>query len=147
MIKSVHILSLVAILILAGISSCHKDDPKPSAKTELIAKTWKPTGATANGVDIFSVIDDCEKDDLMKFTKDGKVTFDQSVLKCDPNSPQTENATWSFQDGETKLRINHSDGSSETETISELSATTLKLSITDTSQGPPITIVYIFTAQ
>jgi hypothetical protein len=148
MIKAKHLLSLVAILIIAGLSSCHKDDPKPLSKTDLISRTWKVTGTTVNGIDIFSSTPACQKDDLWKFTKNGTITFDEGATKCDPSDPQTETSNWSFTENETKIKLTSLDGSStETDTLTELTATTLKISTVDTSTGTPITLVLIFSPQ
>lgn len=140
--KLLPFLALVVVLV-----SCSKDDPKTS-KTDLISKTWKTTSFTIGGQDVFSLYDACEKDNLVIIAKDGKYKEDEGLTKCNPADPQIiDSGTWSFLENETKLKIVYSDSSSETYTITELTSTTLKLSITDTSSGTSVTGVVTLVAQ
>ncbi|GHN01227.1 hypothetical protein WSM22_27160 [Cytophagales bacterium WSM2-2] len=147
MTKFLNALSLVVILIIAGLSSCHKDDPKPSAKAGFIAKTWKFTGYTIDGTDLFQYVVPCDKDDLQIFTKDGKFSEDKGPLKCDPAEPQTASGTWALSSNDTKLTLVHAGGTIELFDVFELSATTMKRGVLTSQNGTTIKLEFTYTAQ
>ena len=155
--KRVLIYLLVASAGIAS-TSCKKDTvaatPAPT-KTELLtAKSWRISGdvtvSTTSGrvttTDNFATASPCEKDDFLKFSTDKKVIIDQGPLKCQGTN-QTETGVWDFNSDQTKLTL----GAPGTSTIGqfdipELSATTLKLSQTDTSNGTTEVKTTTFTA-
>jgi hypothetical protein len=142
-------LLLLALASSVVLTSCGDDEDVAPTKTEMISnKNWTVTAETlaAAGMtqDLYSQMDACEKDNFVKFTSDGKGTFDEGATKCDPTDPQTENFNWSFGNNESVLTL--SDGTNSIDqNISELSASkmVLTMSDTDTINGVPIT--YTFT--
>ncbi len=141
------VLGLFALVIAFSISSCKDDDVTPS-KTEILTSksAWKITGSTSNGVDDFSTWSDCNKDDLLKFSKDGKLTVDEGSTKCDQDDDQTVTGTWVFQEGETKLKFTF-DGDDEIYTIDELNTSSMKISYSysDNINGVSFTIKNVIT--
>lgn len=141
--------------------SCGDDDddnnnvePTPTKTEMLTDKNWKLTGETMSGngvtMDTFGQMPACEKDDITKFTKDMKVTFDEGATKCSSSAPQSTTGTWEFTSNETKLKLTESGFSQEFDIV-ELSAskTVIKATEHDTIQGTPIsiTITRTFSAQ
>lgn len=127
---------LLALTMAFTISSCSNDDDDNSTpannnpgnnsptKTEILTgRTWKITGATIDGQDIFGIFDDCDKDNIYQWKTNGDYVVDEGATKCDPSDPQIETqSTWKFTDNETKIEY---DGDSYT--IKELTVTKLVL--------------------
>ena len=137
---------------------CKKDkDPTPPTKTELLtAKGWRisgdvtvttTTGRPATTVDHFASAPACEKDNFVKFNTDKTARFDEGALLCQ-GARQTETGVWDFNSDQTKLTLG-SAGSSVVGQfdLAELSAATLKISLTDTPvSGTTETETITFTA-
>ena len=87
--------TLLTILMLALVfvgTSCKKDDEKTS-KDFLTANSWKMTGYTIAGI---SDLDDCDKDDIYTFDKDGKFHFDEGATKCFEAGFQQLTGNWAI---------------------------------------------------
>ena len=125
--KVKFLMSLVLLFIMAGLSSCNNDDPKPS-KTELISRTWMLSGVKMAGQDVFEFWEECEKDNLYIFSKDGEFTIDEGAIRCESNSPQTLVGLWSLT-GDSKI-IFSDNFDLEPQDILALSKTTLRVSYT-----------------
>ena len=102
---------LYAILLFAAtlsIVSCSKDkddDPPPKTKTELISTgTWKFSTATANGLNVSSFIQACQRDNILTFQANGNGTIDEGAVICGTN-PQTSPFTWNFTNNEGGLHV------------------------------------------
>lgn len=124
---------IIVVAIMIAFSSCKKDSDAPAAVTTtpteyLTAGNWLTTAITitpgvdiGNGVlltDLFSTLDACEKDDLLKFNSDGTVTADEGALKCDPNDPQSVNdGSWSLSSDNKTLTMTPSAESPEDPTV------------------------------
>lgn len=132
------------------LGSCKKEETTvPKSKTELLcAHYWITTAVTVdppfddNGTpftDIFSLFEDCQKDDLYKFNTDKTTIIDEGASKCDPLAPQTINGTWSFDANETVLTIENDPAF-----LKELTESTLKVFINDTIDGVDYTYTYTF---
>ncbi|MFM9028652.1 MAG: lipocalin family protein [Bacteroidota bacterium] len=139
---------LAFVLSIALFNSCSKDDDSNNTtaptKTQLLtAHSWKLTGLTVNGTDQFASVDACEKDNLYTFQSNGTGTLDEGASKCDPADPQTTNLTWAFASNETILTLNDGSGALDL-TLATLTSDQLRLSITDTSLGIPLTVVQTF---
>jgi hypothetical protein len=52
----------------------------------------------------------CQRDDLFIFSKDGTLIIDEGSTKCDPDDPQQESSTWSFQNNESRIVIDEIPG-------------------------------------
>lgn len=131
-------LLLPMALLSLLIGSCKKEETTvPKSKTELLcAHYWKVVALTVNPPldidgtpvsDLLSIMDDCNKDDLVKYNTDKTLIYDEGATKCDPASPQTSSGTWSFNSDETILTEDDEDLS-----LIELNESTLKLKIVQT---------------
>lgn len=134
---------LFSIVLCFIVSSCQKE----KTKTELLTgKTWKMSGFNINPglpnpnggspiTDFYTQLSACDKDDLWKYNIDKKYTVDEGASKCNASSPQiSEAGTWTFNATESLLVT--TSGTTVTElTIAELSATSLKLNITEVKNG------------
>ena len=125
--------STLILAMVIAFSSCKKDSDTAeiisTTPTEyLTAGSWKITAMTidpgvdiGNGIlltDVFSLLDACEKDDLMVFNTNGTITADEGVLKCNPDSPQTSNdGSWSLSSDNKTLTIIPAADNSEDPTI------------------------------
>jgi len=100
---SIGILALLALSIVA----CKKSSgDKPKTNTDLIAQgSWKFDKATVNGIDVSSLLDACETDNIATFSSSGTGTLDEGATKCDANDPQTTPFTWNFTTNETVLHV------------------------------------------
>ena len=142
---------LFGALTLA-VTGCKKEEeaattsptttPAPT-KTELLTgKNWKVTAVTSdpaidwNGsgtmvTDVYSQLDACDQDDLIKFNTNFTVTEDEGALKCDPADPQTTNTTtWAWNTNETILTMDDDGsgpGTAESYTLLDLNANTLRM--------------------
>jgi outer membrane lipoprotein-sorting protein len=133
------LLSLVLLSLFVG--GCKKEETTvPKSKTDLLcAHYWKAISINVNPPidldgtpvsDLLSIMDDCQKDDLVKYNNDKTVIYDEGATKCYPNSPQTTSGTWSFNSDETILTEDDEDL-----TLVELNETTLKLKIVQDIAG------------
>jgi len=131
------VMFLFAAFLITTSISCKKDDDSPQTKTEIISgknfimTAWAINpGIDFNGTtitDLYSFLDDCEKDDITIFNNDGAVNFDEGATKCDAGDPQTTAGTWMFTENETKLSVTD-DGETTVFTIVELTTSKLKIS-------------------
>ena len=132
------------------LASCQKDDntPAPKTKTQLLTQaTWKFKLATANGSDISSQLQACQKDNILTFLVAGTGTVDEGPAKCNASDPQTNPFTWNFASSETMLHIStvlFTGGSSDF-TLVSLTETELVVSQGYTpGPGPSILMVVTF---
>ena len=154
------ILSTCALLAAMATLTvgCKKDDSTPTAsKTDMLtAKNWKVTAdvtvATATGqaavmTDNFATTVACERDNYFKFNADKTVIANEGTNVCS-GSPQTANGVWDFNSDQTKLTMGtaSSSGIVGQFDLKELSATTLKISVTDTYNGVTEVETLTFTA-
>lgn len=142
MIKKISALPFFGLILIFSCSK--KSDPAPNLTPEQIitnAKGWIGSAATINPPiqvpggpavsDFFAYLPVCEKDDVIFFGTDGKFKIDEGATKCDSADPQIkEQGTWAFNGTKTAINIQPASGTGDpyTMTISELTATTLKIS-------------------
>lgn len=131
-LRSLYLFPLAAGLTLAACKKDSTSSPAPAAtKTDMLtAKNWKTTDIKIGGTSIFNtpLIDDCSKDDLLKFNADKSSIYDEGAKKCVSTDPQTAKGSWAFTTDETKLKMTDPDGGVIEATITTLNATTLVLS-------------------
>jgi hypothetical protein len=147
-----NIFILLALAVGFTFTSCSKDDDAAPTKTEMLTgKNWKVTAETVsvnNGTpsDVYTMASACEKDNSINFASDGKFTFDEGASKCAANEPQTQTGTWSFENGETVLKMTQGT-STANQTITELSASKMVLTVDDTftTGGTTTTYKYVTT--
>jgi Lipocalin-like domain len=146
-------LALVALSALLILSiGCSKDDKQPTA-SELLSKSWIQTDllATVNGV-TESVFNDeyepCDQDNAYNFKSDGTFTVTENTTKCDPSDPdQVSSGTWTILEDGKKLTIVRINEDPQTLDIDELTATSMKVSVTDNSVGVPVKATLVFRAK
>jgi hypothetical protein len=123
--------ALFILSLLSFLFACKKekgDTPAQKTKTELITKAaWKFSSATASGVDVSSIVQACQKDNLITFVSNGNGSIDEGASKCSPGDPQTNPFTWNFASSETMLHVSTPlfSGGSNDFTIVTLSETQL----------------------
>jgi hypothetical protein len=122
--------ALLMIALIITSLSCRKDPVDDAAKqTALTTGTWKLTGYTTDydkdGVyeeNTYSMLADCEKDNIHTFQADGSKITDEGPTKCISSNPQTRTSSWAFSDHQTRLQLG-----GYTYDIEELTTTTLRL--------------------
>lgn len=133
-------LTLFSILLVLFLNSCKKETKSPEESTptptnpvetntdKLCGKTWKLTAnvetnsANTNTVDLYASSSPCLNDDTRIFATNNVVTEDEGPTKCSASNPQTTTFNWQWVNNETKIVLANSD----TVTLVELNATTLK---------------------
>jgi hypothetical protein len=145
---------IVLVLVLASFG-CSKDNGSSTAPTkkELFSKTWKQTDILASlgaGIQtsVFTtVLTACQQDNLWQFKTDGTYTLLEGATRCPTStSDVVATGTWSFLENETKVTFTDAVNGTQTFTIQELTATTMRLTGMITYQGTPVNVTVIFTA-
>jgi hypothetical protein len=111
-----RILILTSCLSIVLCAACSKssDEQHVKTRTEILA-SGKWTLSTANAkvtsgsnvqeYDLMTtLLKDCEKDNILIFHSNLTSEFDEGAAKCDSTKPQTTPGTWTFLNGETKLK-------------------------------------------
>jgi hypothetical protein len=128
------------VLGLAALSACKKeseDTPSPSRTELLTAKNWRLTAYTSTATvtgsssssttrDMYALIPACLKDDFFKFNTDKTFVSDEGPIACGAPSPKLT-YNWDFNNDQTKIVITTPASPVDFGTITELSATTLRL--------------------
>ena len=108
--KSNKMFFLLVTGLLCIFSACGDDggDEEPS-----VMGTWTQsdlkTDPDEDGVYV-SVIEDCQKDNLITFGEGGIYSTDEGAVKCHEFSPQTTEGTWSITEDGTELTITFGTG-------------------------------------
>ncbi len=152
--KKMSTLCLGLAFIGSGLffTGCKKDekDPEPTPVTptptptqsntqRLTGKNFKMTALTVDpaifGVtDFYSQLDDCQKDDLIRFDTPNVFKEDEGATKCNTNDPQTKSGTWVWNTDETIITT--VVGSETTSyTVLTNDGTTLKVRYTEEISG------------
>ncbi|MBL0683814.1 lipocalin-like domain-containing protein [Aquimarina mytili] len=142
-------LSLLTLLIISVFISCSEDDaPAPSPtvfeESDLVGK-WQLTGIEENGVAL--VLSECEKKDLSNFSiSENGENVASFVENIEDNETCTEFISniynWTLTTGNV-LTTTFGSADTDTQTIIELTDTTLKLQSQDIEivDGLPVTII------
>ncbi|QQS27941.1 MAG: DUF5004 domain-containing protein [Sphingobacteriales bacterium] len=139
-------LLLILTVIMVLVSSCTED----KSNTELLTGTdWRITAWTVSpailGItDWYANMEPCEKDDSFSFNSDGSASIDEGASKCDPDDPQTETGTWSFNSDETLLTI-IADGETQSWEIIDLTNKVLKIKWVNTDPDDGTTYTFTIT--
>ncbi|MGV3588044.1 MAG: lipocalin family protein [Adhaeribacter sp.] len=135
---------LVIILSLLTLVSCQKDNDPPSNSELIIGKNWLITNYLVTedkrpSYDLFAMpnITICTKDDIYKFSSDGKYIIDEGATRCFQNDPQIyQEGTWVIADNILKWTYAFQRGHfTETYTILELTPKQMVLERTFSEQG------------
>ncbi|CAN5497832.1 hypothetical protein BH11BAC2_BH11BAC2_12770 [soil metagenome] len=111
----IHFKKILSLLAIAGflffVTACQKDAQK-SIKDKLEEGDWsiissKVAPGFFNGTDtitdLYAIMDDCEKDNILRFFENNIVSIDEGATKCDSLDPQGINGTWAFIEDNTKI--------------------------------------------
>jgi hypothetical protein len=146
-------LALIALSALLIISiGCSKEDKQPTA-AELLSKSWIQIDllATVNGISESVFADEyepCDQDNAYNFKSDGTFTVTDNILKCNPTAAdQVATGTWTILEGGKKITITRTNEEPQTLDIEELTATSMKVSVTDNSIGIPVKATLVFRAK
>lgn len=139
--KTIKLLALGLATSALMFTACKKEDKTTettSKSTLLTGKDWRMIGLTLTSpsgtVDIYATMDACDKDDLEEFLAAGTVVSKPGATKCDPAEPDSSpGGNWAFLNNESQLRV--IDGDTTLMDITELTATSLKLKITEVDAG------------
>jgi hypothetical protein len=153
-LSPIRFAGLLFMTLAILVSSCSKDDDEQKlTKTQMLTRKWKQSDLliSENGASFTSIFnfffDECEKDNIWEFKADGSVVVTEGNSKCDSSDPDVvASGTWAFAENETKLVISVVGEPSETLTIGELTATSLKLSTEQDYLGTPVDAILVFTA-
>src|SRR5215831_3947029 len=97
-----------AILLLTGLAlaACKKSSTHTKTNTDFLTQaSWKFDKATVNGADVSSLIQGCQKDNVLTFPSNGSGTLDEGATKCNSTDPQTDPFNWNFASNETVLHV------------------------------------------
>ncbi len=148
-----------AVLVLLIVStlawSCKKDDNKPDRLDLLVEKNWRLTALTidpsidwfGNGTlvtNIYAQLNNCDRDDLYIFERNGVYKLDEGPTKCSPNDPQTITGTWTFNPDKTVITVNITGGSNSY-TIKELESKRMVLEYQERFGGVTYTLTGTYT--
>ena len=137
------------MLGIAGLACSKKnDDPAPKTKTELLTTgLWKISAATVtpallSQTNLYTSMDACEKDNIVKYNTNGTTTTDEGATKCDATDPQTEMGTWVFNTDQTIITKHDGTNDPTSYKVVELTATTFKISFTESGYTYTLTAVH-----
>lgn len=146
-ILSILLVSVTALLVMAGCSKEKNNAPAPKTKTQLISQgTWKFQTATANGTDISAYPQiSCFTDNVITVSDNGTGIVNEGTVVCNPDTGGP--FTWNFQTNETELYVSKAlvNGGSNVWAIITLNETNLVISQTMTiPPNPPVLVVLTF---
>lgn len=151
--KNIKILAFGIVASALMFSACKKDDPKtddkPSGSSLLTGKDWRLIGLTltVSGIpptDLYAQMDACDKDDLIEYLANGDVKEKAGATKCDPTEPDFSiSGKWALLNNNAQLRI--IDGDTTLLTLQELTATSLRGSMSDNDPVSGVTYTTSFT--
>jgi hypothetical protein len=147
---------LPAFLMVAVLFACGDDDPKPKTTEEILqgaTRGWVATAATVSPAlvlgtttitDLFSLIDACDKDDVLIFSSATNYSVENPV-KCEVSDPTIlETGTWSLSSDKKTIRFAPSTISSYEATIVEATDAVLRLNFLEVLNGVNYTTTYTF---
>lgn len=111
-----------AMLLVASMSSCDKDDDKgPSKRDMLTASQWRGASVWWNGTDVTREL---REDEEISFdVSQLSIRFDKAGTYLDTYSGTTDNGTWEFTQNEEALLLDKSTYRERTVRITKLTDT------------------------
>lgn len=125
-----YVMAFVPLVVVG--TSCSDDDEQKSKTDMLTQKSWKVSKAemktTTGTYDISaSYIEDCEKDNLVAYSRDNKFSSETGANDCDGDEENLA-GTWSWKENETVLAVTL-DGDVEEVKLVGLTESTLKVNV------------------
>ena len=148
---------LLAAAVGLTTLGCSKKEEAPS-KTELLTnKNWIETAATvspgipvvtATGTttvtDLHAQQKPCDLDDFIRFETPNVYKSDEGASKCNTADPQTTTGTWVYNGDQTIITITSAGGTPSSANVTELTDSSLKVSVSRTDATSGITYTYAF---
>jgi len=140
--------TFIGLSFLAFLAACTKTDNNNNTGNNnngnnnaytpsqlLIAGKWQIVASTATTnykgkdttIDLYAVMDDCDKDDFILFAANGSGTIDENTNKC-ADDQQIETFTWALLNNDTRLAL--VDSNPDTVDVQSITATEMKLKMT-----------------
>jgi hypothetical protein len=109
-------ISTIASLVIIALFSCKKDKQTKTKGELLTSGSWHVSAYTVDpamdwdgdGTDetnVYTVMEQCIKDDHTTFHTDGTGELDEGATKCDDSDPQSLSLTWTLSQNDTKLTV------------------------------------------
>lgn len=129
--------TIFLLFLIASLFTAYKKTGPTSNKRELlINKNWMLTSQKGKigteEIDIYSTKQSCEKDNLFCFEPTGIYVIDEAATKCKSTTIQLEKGVWYLSADQKVLTIIIDRDTTRYNEV-EVTATTLKLSATETS--------------
>ena len=155
--------ALLTFSVILALASCKKNDevtPTGNNSPAFVDKKWKMTafeltpavdldGDGTPDSDLMPYLDDCAKDDLIIFKKDGSLGGDPGAKLCPgDNTSGDVSGSWTYDKNTKMLKIIGNDGPNDLDEfeVIEASANTLKTKVQSTEEGVTITAVITWKA-
>lgn len=126
---SVSLSIFLVSLLLTVVSACKEDDePRKSNTDFLTAKKWKPVQieTTLNGSGNQNGMEECNNDDVLTFTSDGRFFSDRGSNHCDQDDIN-QSGTWAWKDTDEKILRTTADTEVKDSEFVRLSDTSFKI--------------------
>lgn len=153
--------AFLALAVIGALASCKKNDEvKPTDDAPaFVDKRWKltsfeltpPIDLDGDGdvdSDLMPYLDECAKDDVVIFKRDGKMAGDQGSLHCDDDTSDDVPGTWTYDKNTKILRISGNESTNDLDELEiiEMSSNMLKAKVESTEEGVTITAVMTWKA-
>ncbi|MET0300965.1 MAG: lipocalin family protein, partial [Flavitalea sp.] len=107
------ILMASALLSLAACKKKNGEDPPPTTSENITASAWRYDKAEVdidlNGTADFpiqeSMLESCERDNILTFRSNNTGTIDEGAEKCDASDPQSLDFTWTLSADEKTINF------------------------------------------
>jgi Lipocalin-like domain len=131
------------IAIAFTLQACSKKDEQPQSsnltdKEKLMVKSWRLASITLSStitgtIDIYSQLENCNKDDIAIFNADRTYYSDEGPTKCNSQDPQLQLlGKWKIINNGTQLETTETgSNSAEVSTIVSLTANEMVLSLSE----------------
>lgn len=130
--------------LLALSAGCKSKNSTPA---ELLTGRWKLTAKTATysvqgfplQQNAYSALGACTQDNLFVYSSDGTYSLDEGATTCTYGDPQTKPlGNWVLDEAGTTLTYYNTSGTSNSVTITELGATTLRTTAAESLAVGPL---------
>ena len=144
---------LLSFCLAAFLFSCQKDatdnsNQNPTKAQLITSASWKFSMATVSGTDVSSLLQTCQKDNILSFQSAGTGSTDEGATKCNSGDAQSNPFTWNFASTETVLHIStvlFTGGSSDFSIVSLTSASLVvsqNITVSGSTQNAVVTFIH-----